>query len=309
MKNAPPVTVDSAHPWIERIVPGWFVPYSRIARFDRPIGWWLLLLPCWWGSALAAAASGSAPPLSHLVLFLIGSIVMRAAGCAFNDIVDRDIDARVERTRLRPLPSGQISPTRAAIFMVVLSLIGLLVLVQFNLFTIALAMASLATVAIYPFMKRVTYWPQLFLGIAFNWGAMVGWSAQTGSLSLPPLLLYLGGIAWTLGYDTIYGHQDRPDDELIGVKSTSRRFGMTTRPWLWGFYATAFAFIAAACLAAGLHPVAHAGLALAGAHAAWLILRVDVNSSPSCLAAFRANRETGLLVFAALLAAGLLGDG
>ena len=307
MKDATPATPDSVHGWIERLVPRWFLPYSRLARLDRPIGWWLLLLPCWWGSALAVAATGALPNLWHLILFLIGAITMRAAGCVFNDIIDRDIDAHVERTRLRPIPSGQVSVTRAGIFMVVLSLIGLAVLVQFNIFTIVLAIASLGTVAIYPFMKRITYWPQLFLGIAFNWGAMVGWGAITGSLTLAPILLYLGGIFWTLGYDTVYGHQDRPDDELIGVRSTSRRFGAATAPWLWGLYGAAFALIAAACFAAGLHPMAYGGLLIAALHAAYLIRQVDINDSPSCLKFFRANRETGLIIFAALIAAGLIG--
>ncbi|NND50726.1 MAG: 4-hydroxybenzoate octaprenyltransferase [Rhizobiales bacterium] len=308
MKDATPATPDSAHSWIERLVPAWFLPYSRIARLDRPIGWWLLLLPCWWGSALATASIGAVPNLWHMALFLIGAIAMRAAGCVFNDIIDRNIDAQVERTRLRPIPSGQISVMRAGIFMVALSLLGLAVLVQFNIFTIVLAIASLATVAIYPFMKRVTYWPQLFLGIAFNWGAMVGWSAIVGSLTLAPILLYLGGIAWTLGYDTVYGHQDRPDDELIGVRSTSRRFGATTAPWLWGFYGTALTLIATACLAADLHPIVYGGLLIAALHAANLIRHVDINDTASCLKFFRANRETGLIVFAALLSAGLIGN-
>jgi 4-hydroxybenzoate polyprenyltransferase len=231
---------------------------------------------------------------------------MRAAGCTFNDIIDRDIDAEVERTRMRPLPSGQLTPLRAAIFMVILSFLGLAVLVQFNLFTIVLAICSLVVVAIYPFMKRVTYWPQFFLGIAFSWGALVGWSASTGGLDWPAILLYLAGIAWTLGYDTIYGHQDRPDDELIGVKSTSRRFGAGTKPWLWAFYAMAFALIAAAFFAAGVHAVSYVGLGLAALHAASLIVRVDINDSRSCLTAFRANRETGLVVFAAALATGVM---
>jgi len=309
MKDATPATPDSAHPWIERLAPPWLLPYSRLARLDRPIGWWLLLLPCWWGAALAAASAGRLPDPWHLALFLVGAVVMRAAGCVFNDVIDRDIDARVERTRLRPIPSGQVSVARALAFMVILSLVGLAVLVQFNPFTIGLAIASLATVAIYPFMKRVTYWPQLFLGISFNWGALVGWSAETGGLSAAPVLLYLGGIAWTLGYDTIYGHQDLRDDELIGVRSTSRRFGAATKPWIWSFYGTAFALIAAACFAAGLHPAVYGGLVIAGVHAVSLITRLDFADSASCLAFFRANRETGLFIFLALAGAGALGHG
>ena len=307
--DQPSPTADSAHPWVERLLPPAARPYSRLARLDRPIGWWLLLLPCWWGAALAAGATGALPNLWHLVLFFIGAIVMRSAGCAFNDIIDRDIDAQVERTRYRPLPSGQLTVAQAVVFMVVLSLVGLVVLVQFNGFTILVGIASLLVVAVYPFMKRVTYWPQAFLGIAFNWGALVGWSATTGSLSAAPLLLYAGGIAWTLGYDTVYGHQDRSDDELIGVKSTSRRFGVATKPWLWGLYGATFALIAAAIATAGVHPLAFAGLAVAGLHIAVLIVRLDIDDPASCLHFFRANRDTGLIVFAAIAAGAVTGHG
>jgi 4-hydroxybenzoate polyprenyltransferase len=305
MKKPLPTTADSAHPWIERFIPAWFLPYSRIARLDRPIGWWLLLLPCWWGSALAGASERILPNPAHLVLFILGAIVMRAAGCTFNDIIDRDIDANVERTKLRPLPSRQITVTQALIFMVILSLLGLLILVQFNWFTIVLALISLLTVAIYPFMKRVTYWPQFFLGLSFNWGAMVGWSAVKGGLDIAPLALYVGCIFWTLGYDTIYGHQDRSDDELIGVKSTSRRFAQTTKPWLWGFYGAFFSCLAFALYSANVHWAAYPILLLALFHSARLIVQVDFNDPLSCLAFFRANRETGLIVFFALIAASL----
>jgi 4-hydroxybenzoate polyprenyltransferase len=308
MPNAPPPLADTAAPWIDRLAPAWFRPFSRLARFDRPIGWWLLLLPCWWSAALVGAAAGAPPDPWHLVLFLVGAIVMRGAGCVFNDIIDRDIDARVERTRGRPLPSGQVGVAAAVAFMAVLALIGLAVLLQFNRLTVWLGIASLVSVAVYPFMKRVTFWPQFFLGIAFNWGALVGWSAVAGGLAPAPLLLYAGGIAWTLGYDTVYGHQDREDDALIGVKSTARRFGAATRPWLWGFYGTALALIAGAGAAAGVHWIAYAGLALAALHAARLIRRLDFDDPAQCLVFFRANRDTGLIVFAAFAAAGLAGQ-
>jgi 4-hydroxybenzoate polyprenyltransferase len=217
--------------WVDRWLPEAWKPYARMARLDRPIGWWLLLWPCWWSAALAAAALGRAyPDPWHLVLFLIGAVAMRGAGCTYNDIVDRDIDAEVARTRSRPIPSGQVSVRSAKLFLLAQALVGLAVLLQFNRFAIFLGIASLLTVAVYPFLKRVTDWPQLGLGIAFSWGALMGWAAAFGSLALSPVLLYLGGIAWTIGYDTIYAHQDKEDDALVGVRSTARLFGARTRP-------------------------------------------------------------------------------
>ena len=298
----PTPTADSALPWVDRIAPAWFRPYSRLARFDRPIGTWLLLLPCWWGAALAASSAASAPNPVHLVLFAIGALVMRGAGCTLNDIVDRNLDGKVDRTRNRPLPAGQVTVRQAVMFMGILAFIGLLVLVQFNTFTIVLGFASLAPVAIYPFMKRFTDWPQLFLGVAFNWGALVGWSAAMGGLSAPALVLYVGGIAWTLGYDTIYAHQDKEDDALIGIRSTARRFGDNTKPWLWFFYGLALVLIAAAAWSAGLGWAAYPLLLLAGAHFVWQIRTLDIDDAEQCLNIFRSNRDTGLLVLAALLA-------
>ncbi|HHK74864.1 MAG TPA: 4-hydroxybenzoate octaprenyltransferase, partial [Rhizobiales bacterium] len=204
--------------WVDRFAPRALRPYLKLARLDRPIGWWLLMWPCWWSAALAGQKLNIFPPLSVFMLFAMGAIVMRAAGCTFNDIADRDIDGRVERTSNRPLPSGQLSLMQAYGFLGLLCLVGLLVLVQFNAFTIWLGISSLALVVIYPFMKRITYWPQLFLGLAFNWGALVGWSAITGSLHPAAFALYVGGIAWTIGYDTIYAHMDKQDDLLAGVK-------------------------------------------------------------------------------------------
>lgn len=223
-------------------------PYARLARLDRPIGIWLLMFPCWWGTALA---SPTFPSPWFLILFALGATVMRAAGCVMNDIADRDFDARVARTANRPIASGVISVRQALAFMAALSLVGLLVVMQFNPFTVLLAAASLILVALYPFAKRVTDWPQAVLGLTFNWGALVGWSAVTGGLDLPALLLYAAGFFWTLGYDTIYAHQDKADDAVIGVRSTALRFGNRTRLWLTGFYSVATLLLAAAGGSAG----------------------------------------------------------
>ena len=212
--------------WVDRHAPDFAKPYLRLMRADRPIGTWLLLWPCWWSAALAWKAAGTRiPDLWLLLLFAIGATVMRGAGCVYNDIADRDFDAQVARTRSRPIPSGQVSITQAAIFMVALCLIGLAVLLQFNRFAIILGMASLGIVALYPFMKRITYWPQTVLGLAFSWGALMGWAEVFGRLDAPALLLYAASIAWTVGYDTIYAHQDKEDDALVGLKSTALKFG------------------------------------------------------------------------------------
>ena len=207
MNRATGSVADATGNWVDSLAPAWSRPYLRLARLDRPIGSWLLLLPCWWSSALAAIAAGwSLPNLSHIALFFIGAFAMRGAGCTWNDIVDRDLDRKVERTRSRPIPSGQVSVGRAALFLVVQALIGLAVLLRFNAFAVAAGIASLAVVAVYPFMKRITYWPQIVLGLAFSWGALMGWAAAFGSLDARPLVLYAGSIAWVIGYDTIYAH-------------------------------------------------------------------------------------------------------
>ena len=255
--------------------------------------------PAWW--AVALAAPGFDDGLRFLVLFLIGAAVMRAAGCAFNDIVDRDFDAQVARTRDRPVASGAIPVPRAVIFMVAMALIGLAVLLQFNRLAILVGVASLPLIAAYPFMKRITWWPQAWLGLTFNWGALVGWAAATGELGAPALLLYAAGIAWTLGYDTIYAHQDKEDDALIGVKSSALKLGAATRPWLYGFYALCMAGLAAAALAADKEWPAYAVLAVAAAQLAWQARGVDLDDPASCLARFKSNHGFAALVFVAFV--------
>lgn len=298
----------AADDWIDRIVPAPARPYLRLARMDRPIGTWLLLIPCWWGTALATAAILGPDPrqsLIYAVLFAVGSLVMRGAGCTWNDILDRDFDARVARTATRPIPSGAVSVKQAIVFLAAQLLVGLAVLLYFNAFTIVIAISSLLLVALYPLMKRITYWPQAFLGVTFNWGALVGWAAVTGSLDLPVLLLYAAGIAWTLGYDTIYAHQDKEDDALIGVKSTALKFGANTRPWLWFFYALAVILLVAAFWTAGLQWTAYPFLAYAAFQLARQAATVDLDDPADCLAKFKSNRYAGLLVLAAMLAGGV----
>ena len=243
-----PIVPDAAPGnWVDRHAPRAWQPYLRLARADRPVGAWLLLFPCWWSQALAELSLGRAyPNLWYALLFAIGAFVMRGAGCVYNDIVDREYDAGVARTRNRPIPSGQVTVTAAKVFMVALCLVGLAVLLQFNGFAMALGVASLGLVAIYPFMKRFTYWPQLVLGLTFKWGALMGWAVVTGALAWPALLLYAGCILWTIGYDTIYAHQDKEDDEMLGLKSTALRFGDETKPWLAAFYGGAAVFWACA---------------------------------------------------------------
>src|SRR5258708_30612973 len=224
---------DATGNWVDTLAPTWLRPYLRLARLDRPIGSWLLLLPCWWSAALAAVAGQArAPNILHLILFFIGAFAMRGAGCTWNDIVDRDVDGAVERTRSRPIPSGQVSVAQAALFLVLQALIGFAVLITFNGFTIALGIASLAIVAVYPFMKRITYWPQIVLGLAFSWGALMGWSGAFGRLDLAPLLLYAGAISWVIGYDTIYAHHDREDDALLCLKTTALLLAPPAQPIL-----------------------------------------------------------------------------
>jgi 4-hydroxybenzoate polyprenyltransferase len=300
---------DSTGNWVDRWAPMGVRPYLRLARLDRPIGSWLLLMPCWWSSALAAVAAHGRTPdaahvnIGHLLLFLAGAFAMRGAGCTWNDIVDRDIDSGVERTRSRPIPSGQVSVAQAAAFLVAQALAGLVVLLQFNAFAIATGIASLAIVAVYPFMKRITYWPQIVLGLAFSWGALMGWAAAFGRLDAPPLVLYAGAIAWVIGYDTIYAHQDREDDALIGIKSTALLFGDRTRPMLAIFYGLAVALIGTAGVLASAGPVFFIGLAAFAAHLCWQIVRLDIRDPALCLALFRSNRDAGLILFAGMVAA------
>jgi 4-hydroxybenzoate polyprenyltransferase len=293
---------DATRNWVDTLAPLWSRPYLRLARLDRPIGSWLLLLPCWWSSALAAiAAHAKAPNLLHLALFFVGAFAMRGAGCTWNDIVDRDLDGSVERTRSRPIPSGQVSVAQAAMFLVLQALVGFAVLITFNTFTIALGVASLAIVAVYPFMKRITYWPQIVLGLAFSWGALMGWAAYFGRLDLPPLLLYAGSIAWVIGYDTIYAHQDREDDALIGIKSTALLFGARTKPMLLVFYGLAIVLIGASGYAAGAGPIFAIGLTAFGLQLAWQVVRLDIADPDNCLAVFKSDRDAGLILFAGML--------
>jgi 4-hydroxybenzoate polyprenyltransferase len=293
---------DATGNWVDHRAPSWARPYLRLTRLDRPIGWWLLLLPCWWSVALAALPAGRwGPDPWHVLLFLVGAIVMRGAGCTWNDLVDRDIDALVERTRSRPIPSGQVSVPAAYGFLVLQALVGLAVLLQFNRFAVATGIASLAVVAIYPFMKRVTYWPQIFLGLAFSWGALMGWAAAFGRLEWPAYLLYAGAIAWVMHYDTIYAHQDREDDALVGLKSTAILFGAHTRLALALFSALAVVLIGLASWSAGAGAVFALGLLAFAAHHAWQIVAIDLASSESSLRMFRSNRDAGLFQFGALV--------
>jgi 4-hydroxybenzoate polyprenyltransferase len=289
--------VDRAPPAVQ--------PYLRLMRLDRPIGTWLLYWPCVFGLILGAAAEsrpfGTWRDIGLTILLAIGAIVMRGAGCTYNDIVDREFDAQVARTRARPIPSGAVSVRQAWLFTIGLCFVGLIVLLLLNRLAIILGVASLVLVAAYPFMKRITWWPQAWLGLTFNWGAVLGFAAQTGDVDIADLYLYAGLFFWTLGYDTIYAHQDKDDDALIGVKSTARLFGDKTRQWILGFYAVAFTLI----LAAGF--TEHTGwvfwilLLAAGAHMMWQVKTLDIDDSTKCLKLFRANRETGALIAAAMV--------
>jgi len=293
---------DATGNWVDSLAPVWMRPYLRLARLDRPIGSWLLLIPCWWSVGLAAVHSGQAIPNPwHLLLFFVGAFAMRGAGCTWNDLVDRDLDGRVERTRSRPIVSGQVSVAQAAGFLVLQALIGLAVLLQFNRFAIACGIVSLAIVAVYPFLKRVTYWPQIGLGLAFSWGALMGWAAAFGRLDAPAILLYAGSIAWVIGYDTIYAHQDREDDALIGIKSTALLFGDKTRAALAAFFALAVALIGLAGWLAGAGVYFVAGLAGFAVHLAWQTSRIDIADPELCLRLFKSNRDAGLILFAGMI--------
>ena len=290
--------------WLDRYAPAPVRPYARLMRLDRPIGTWLLLWPCWWSLALAAPGW---PDPWLMALFAVGALVMRGAGCTVNDIADRDIDGRVARTATRPLPSGDVSLTQALVLLGVLLALGLAILVQLGIVAIWLGVAALPLIGLYPFMKRITWWPQAWLGLTFNWGALVGWAAVTGTVGAPPIALYAAGIAWTLGYDTIYAHQDKEDDALIGVKSSARRLGEATRPWLYAFYAVAVALIGVAGWLAGLAWPFYLGLGLAAAQLAWQAARVDIDAPADCLATFKSNKWLGLIVFAAIVAGRVIG--
>lgn len=312
-----------ARSWVYRFVPESLWPYAQLARWERPIGWWLLMWPGWWALGLAnilriTENQNDPDPLVgsglilivfivHLILFMLGAMVMRGAGCTYNDLADHDIDNQVARTRSRPLPSGRVSRKQAMVFLVLQLVVGLVILLQFNNFSIWLGVASLITIAIYPFMKRVTWWPQLFLGFAFSWGALMGWSVAFGSLSWPPALLYLGSILWVIGYDTIYAHQDKEDDALVGVKSTARLFGDHTKGAITLLYCGAITLFASACfmvlgdkLSIGW-PVFIA-LALGAIHMLWQVANLKVDDPDQCLKLFKSNSHFGWIFFAGLVA-------
>jgi 4-hydroxybenzoate polyprenyltransferase len=296
--DAPPAN------WVDVYAPAFARPYMRLARLDRPIGTWLLLWPCWWSIALA---SGDWPDPGLMLVFAVGAVAMRGAGCTYNDIVDRDFDRLVARTRLRPIASGAVGLKAAWAFLAAQCLVGLAVLLSLTPLAIVLGFASVALIAIYPFMKRITYWPQIVLGLTFNWGALMGYAAMTNRLALAPVLLYLGAIAWTIGYDTIYAHQDKDDDALIGVKSTALRLGAATRKWLWGFYGAMVLALAAVGVAADLSWLYYVGAALAAAQLVWQVRRLDIDDADLCLKLFRSNRDFGLIVFAAIVGGRLVG--
>ncbi|MDH5188552.1 MAG: 4-hydroxybenzoate octaprenyltransferase [Rhodospirillaceae bacterium] len=283
---------------ILRVAPKSWRPYLLLLRIDRPVGSWLLLMPCWWGTAMA---SNGLPDAKFIALFFFGAFIMRGAGCVFNDIIDRDFDAKVVRTALRPIPSGQVSVAKAFIFFNVMCLIGLVILLQLNMFAIWVGVASLLPLAVYPFMKRFVHFPQLFMGLAFNWGALLGWAAVRGELSLAPGLLYIAGIFWTLGYDTIYAHQDKEDDLIIGIKSLAVKLGDATRPWIAVFYALTILFILLAGFAANVGWAFYPAMILPTLHLTWQIITVDFDNAKDCLSKFRLNRDFGFLVFLAFV--------
>jgi 4-hydroxybenzoate polyprenyltransferase len=293
--------------WISRL-PEKYRPFAILARLDRPVGVWLLLLPALWSIVLATAYGGHSWLYAAFlaVLFTIGAVVMRGAGCVINDLWDRKLDAQVERTKLRPLASGEISLTDALVFLGVLLMAGLVVLLLLAPAAIMLGVLTIPLIAAYPLMKRLTFWPQAVLGVTFNFGALMGWAAVTDSLNLPAMLLYAAGIFWTLGYDTVYAHQDKEDDALIGIRSTALLFGGESRRWVSAFYGVAWLCLLMAFLFSGIGPLAYAGLAGAGAHLGWQIWRWTPDNPQSALKTFQSNRDFGLIVLAAVLAGALI---
>lgn len=297
-----PITPDALkHHWSLRLLPGWARPYGRLMRLERPVGWQLLLWPCIWSSLLASVALETGVQWFHLALFTLGAIVMRGAGCTLNDIVDRDLDAKVHRTAERPIPSGEVSVRDAALFLVGLLAVGFLVLIQFNLFTIGVGIASLVLVALYPFAKRVTNWPQIVLGLVFSWGALVGWTAQTESFGLPMAALYLASIIWIVGYDTIYAFQDLEDDALVGIGSTAQALGDRAPFFVAASYALTLVLIGYAMMSAGAAIPAFIGLVLAGGLMVWQVTTLNLTDPQGCLARFKSNTWVGVLVSGGLL--------
>jgi 4-hydroxybenzoate polyprenyltransferase len=292
--------------WVYRLLPRIAWPFAQLARWDRPVGWMLLMWPCWWGWALGANADGAIPHPGQLALYLVGAVAMRGAGCTYNDIIDREIDEQVDRTASRPLPSGRVSVRAAWAFLVAQALAGLIVLLQFNTFAIITGIASLGIVALYPFMKRVTDWPQFVLGLAFSWGALMGWAGVFADLSAAPILLYAATVLWVIGYDTIYAHQDREDDALVGVRSTARLFGERTKPALALLYGAMLALMAAAFWLAGTGWPAFAALGIAALHMARQIHVLDIQDGAQCLALFKSNTRIGWILFVGLLGSAVL---
>jgi len=289
--------------WVDRRAPAAMRPFLKMARVDRPIGWWLLLLPCWWSATLAAiAADRPWPNLAHMALFFVGAVAMRGAGSTWNDITDRNLDGKVARTRMRPLPSGQITVRQALASMALQCLIGLVVLLCFNGFTIWLGIGSLAIVAVYPFMKRITHMPQLVLGLAFSWGALVGWAAAFGALAWPPVVMYAAAVLWTIGYDTIYAIQDLEDDEIAGIKSSAQLFGAHVQAAVGALYAAVAALLALALWGVGTGFAGWLGLAGFAGHLAWQTSGISRDEPVRSLALFRSNRDAGLILLAGLLA-------
>ena len=286
--------------WIDRYVPTPWRPYCRLARLDRPIGTWLLLFPCWWSLALAVEP-GAWPELWLMALFAIGAVAMRGAGCTINDMIDRDIDTKVARTATRPLASGALTMAQAWRFLALQLGIGLIVLLQLSWTAIWLGVASLALVATYPFMKRITWWPQAFLGLTFNWGALMGWAAVRDEIGWPAVLLYAAGFFWTLSYDTIYAHQDKSDDALIGVKSTALRLGADTKVWLIGFDIAMLLLLVAALAAAEVGWIADLALLAIGGHLLWQVRAVDLDDPTDCRVKFHSNRWIGWLLLAGIV--------
>jgi 4-hydroxybenzoate polyprenyltransferase len=305
----PAASLPDARPasLVMRLTPDFALPFVQLARLDRPIGWQLLLAPCWQATALAGVALHSGPNLWRLLLFLIGAIAMRGAGCTYNDILDRKLDAEVERTRNRPLPSGRVTIGAAAAFLVAQALVGLAVLISFNRFSIWLGIASLGVVAVYPLMKRVTSWPQAALGLAFSWGALIGWSATFASLAPAPILLYLSAFLWTIGYDTIYALQDARDDAVVGIRSTARLFGPRARLGVGLFYAACAALAFAAIELAGGGLIALAGWLAFSAHLGWQVSGIEGADPATALRLFRSNRDAGFILFAGIALEGWLG--
>ncbi len=297
---APGATPDAIPRSLVERLPERARPFARMARLDRPIGWWLLLLPCWWSEALAARLAGDWPNVLTLALFLVGAVAMRGAGSTWNDITDRDLDAQVARTRDRPLPSGQVRVREAFVFLALQAAIGLAVLLQFNRFAIAMGVLSLAPVLIYPFMKRFTNHPQLVLGLAFAWGALMGFAVHSASLPLAALWLYAGAIAWVVGYDTIYALQDIEDDAIVGIGSTARAYGGKVRLFIGAMFGLTLLLVGIAMAAAGSGWLGWLGLAAFATHLGWQVAILRRDDPQQALHLFRANRDAGLLLFVGL---------